>query len=377
VKNATLFAAALATVFVAADVLADGVMRGDGPAPETRDFTIEKASDALDDLISPNAKLELVADGFGLNEGPVWVRDGDKGYLILGGLLDNALYKITPDKSVSVFMEYAGYSGDRPESVGTQTRSGRAHVLLIGPGCASLDSRGRLVWCAMQDRAVKRLEPNGDVTIVSNGADGKLFSGPNDLVIAANDAIYLTDNDYGLRDAGLSPDKEMPNGIWLIKDGETKRLLTRTALGGPPNGIALSPDDKFLYLTAGSRLIRYEVKPDGTLGPSMKFSEGAGIGDGIKVDRQGNVYSSGGAGPGIIRITSADGEFLGALHLPTYSKEPKKQICATNLAFGGNDGKTLYITACDPVYRIRMKTQGLLPGPSVSRLPTPFEAAQH
>jgi gluconolactonase len=108
----------------------------------------------------------------------------------------------------------------------------------------------------------------------------------------------------------------------------------------------------------------------------MKFGEGPGIGDGVKVDKQGNVYSSGGAGPGIIRITSADSEFLGALHLPTYSKEPKKHICATNLAFGGNDGKTLYITACDAVYRIRMKTEGLLPGPSVSRLPTPFESAQ-
>src|SRR5690606_41387707 len=76
-------------------------MRGDGPAPKARDFTIEKASDALDDLVAPNAKLELVADGFGLNEGPVWVRDGDDGYLILGGLLDNALYKITPDKERS------------------------------------------------------------------------------------------------------------------------------------------------------------------------------------------------------------------------------------------------------------------------------------
>ena len=367
----------LAAVLLAPDVLADGVMRGDGPTPEAREFYIEKASDKLDALVSPNAKLELVADGFGLNEGPVWVRDGDNGYLILGGLLDNALYKISHNDEVSVFMEYAGYSGDRPDNVGTQTRSGRAHVLLIGPGCASLDSRGRLVWCAMQDRAVKRLEPNGDVTIVSDGSQGKLFSGPNDLVIGSDDSIYLTDNDYGLRDAGLSPYKEMPNGIWHIKDGETKRLLTRTALGGPPNGVALSPDEKFLYLTAGTRLMRYEVEADGTLGPSVKFGEGPGIGDGIKVDKQGNVYSSGGAGPGIIRIAAPDGTFLGALHLPTYSKEPKKQICATNLAFGENDGKTLYITACDAVYRIRMKTQGLLPGPSISRLPTPFESAQH
>lgn len=365
----------LAATLVSPNVIAGGVMRGDGPAPEARDFYIEKASDKLDNVIAPDAKLELLADGFGLNEGPVWVRDGESGYLIVGGLLDNALYKITPDNEVSVFMEFAGYSGDRPDNVGTQTRSGRAHVLLIGPGCASLDSRGRLVWCAMQDRAVKRLEPDGSVTVVSDGSAGKMFSGPNDLVIASDDSIYLTDNDYGLRDAGLSPDKEMPNGIWLIKNGETKRLLTRTALGGPPNGVALSADGEFLYLTAGSRLMRYEVKSDGTLGSSTKFSEGPGIGDGIKVDKRGNVYSASGAGPGIIRITAPDGTFLGALHLPTYSKEPKKQICATNLAFGESDGKTLYITACDAVYRIRTKAEGLLPGPSVSTLPNPFKSS--
>lgn len=362
----------LATILLATDSLAEGVMRGDGPAPEARDFYIEKADDRLYDLVSPDAELEFLADGFGLNEGPVWVRDEADGYLIVGGLLDNALYKITPDREVSVFMEYAGYSGDSPERVGTQTRSGRAHVLLIGPACASLDSRGRLVWCAMQDRAVKRLEPDGEVTIVSDGSAGKLFSGPNDLAIAADDSIYLTDNDYGLRNAGQSPDKEMPNGVWLIRDGETKRLLTRTALGGPPNGVALSPDDKYLYLSAGSRLVRCDVKPDGTLGSSKTFSEGPGIGDGVKVDKQGNVYSSGGAGPGIIRIMAADGTFLGALHLPTYSQEPKKQICATNLAFGDYDGKALYITACDAVYRIRMKAEGLLPGAAVNKLPQSF-----
>jgi gluconolactonase len=360
----TIAICTFAAFFLSTNALGNGVMRGDGPAPEARDFYIEKAHDKLDSLIAADAELELMADGFGLNEGPVWVRDGGSGYLIVGGLLDNALYKITPDRKVSVFMEYAGYSGDRPDNVGTQTRSGRAHVLLIGPGCASLDSRGRLLWCAMQDRAVKRLEPDGTVTVVSDGSAGKLFSGPNDLVIATDDSIYLTDNDYGLRHAGLSPDKEMPNGIWLIRNGETKRLLTRTALGGPPNGVALSPDEKFLYLTAGSRMMRYEVKAGGTLGSSTIFGEGHGIGDGIKVDKQGNVYSSGGAGPGIVRITASDGTFLGALHLPTYSKEPKKQICATNLAFGDNDGKALYITACDAVYRIQTKTEGLLPGPA-------------
>jgi gluconolactonase len=219
------------------------------------------------------------------------------------------------------------------------------------------------VWCAMQDRAVRRLEKDGSVTTVADGHDGKLFSGPNDLTIKSNGSIYLTDNDFGLRGAGNSPLKELPNGIWLIKNGKTTRLLTRVALGGPPNGITLSPDEKSLYLTAGNKMMRYEVKADDTLGKATLFTEGEGIGDGMKTDKQGNVWSSGGAGPGIIRITSPQGKLLGTLNLPLYGKEPKKQICATNLAFGDNDGKALYITACDAVYKIRLKAEGRLSGP--------------
>ncbi|HKX56466.1 MAG TPA: SMP-30/gluconolactonase/LRE family protein, partial [Xanthomonadales bacterium] len=183
--------------FVGADAFAQAVMRGDGPAPEAQPFRINKADAALDAIIAPDAELELMADGFGLNEGPVWVRDGSDGYLIVSGLIDNALYKITADKTVSVFMEYAGYSGDSINTVGTQTRSGRAHVLLIGPGCASLDPQNRLVWCAMQDLAIKRMEADGSITTVADNHEGKNFSGPNDLVVKSNGSIYFTDNDYG------------------------------------------------------------------------------------------------------------------------------------------------------------------------------------
>ena len=155
----------------------------------------------------------------------------------------------------------------------------------------------------------------------------------------------------------------MPNGIWRIKDGKSTLVLEATTLGGIPNGIALSPDERYLYATALQKMMRYEVKSDGTLGAGMLFTEGPGIGDGIKVDQQGNVYSTSGAGPGIIRITAPTGTLLGYLNLPIYGDEPKRQICATNAAFGDADGKSLYITACDVVYRIRMKTVGLLPGP--------------
>jgi gluconolactonase len=339
-------------------------MRGDGAPPAPQPFRIERVDPGLDALIAPDAKLELLANGFGLTEGPVWVPDGGPGYLLISGLLDNVIYKITPDHTVSVFLDYAGYTGDDINHVGTQTRSGRSHVLLIGPSCASRDAQGRLVWCADNDLAIMRLEKNGTRTILANEHDGKHFSGPNDLAIKSDGAIYFTDNDFGLRDAGKSPRKELPNAIWLIKNGQTRMVLDGKALGGTPNGIALSPDERYLYLTAGRKLKRYEVRADDTLGASTLFAEGMGIGDGLKVDVKGNVFSSGGAGPGVIRITSATGTLLGFLHLPIYGREPKKQICATNDAFGGPDGRTLFIAACDAVYQIRLRTVGIVPGPA-------------
>jgi gluconolactonase len=338
-------------------------MRGDGPAPAAQPFSITRLDPALDALGGSDATAEELASGFGLNEGPVWVPEGRSGYLIVGGLLDNVLYKIAADKTVSVFMENAGYTGTDVDHVGTQTRSGRSHVLLIGPSCASLDSQGRLIWCADNDRTLMRLEKDGSRTVLSAGLDGKRFSGPNDIVVRRDDGVYLTDNDFGLRDAGRNPDKQMPNGIWLIKDGRSTLVLDAATLGGIPNGIALSPDERYLYLSALRKMMRYEVKPDGSLGEGTLFTEGPGIGDGIKVDLQGNVYSTSGAGPGIIRINAPTGRLLGYLNLPIYGGEPKRQICATNIAFGDPDGKSLYVTACDVVYRIRMKTVGLMPGP--------------
>jgi gluconolactonase len=357
---------AVVVVFSAGAALAQRgapAMRGDGPPPAAKPFSITRLDPALDAVVASDTQAELIASGFGLNEGPLWVRDGASGYLVVAGLLDNVLYKISADKKVSVLLERAGYTGTDVDHVGTQTRSGRSHVLLIGPSCASLDSQGRLIWCADNDRTVMRLEKDGSRTVLSSGLNGKRFSGPNDIAVRSDDGVYLTDNDFGLRDGGKNPDKQMPNGVWLIKDGQSRMVLEATTLGGIPNGITLSPDERYLYLTAGQRMMRYEVKPDGSLGAGMLFTQGPGIGDGMKVDRQGNVYSTSGAGPGIIRITAPTGTVLGYLNLPISDAEPKRQICATNVAFGDADGMSLYITACDAVYRIRMKTVGVTPGP--------------
>jgi gluconolactonase len=144
-----------------------------------------------------------------------------------------------------------------------------------------------------------------------------------------------------------------------VKDGKV------TLLGGDkdqpgdfPNGIALSPDEKQLYVTAGfQKTLRYDVLPDDTVANPRLFIS-AGI-DGIKVDRKGNVYST--VQGNEIWITSPEGKHLGTLQLPQSTREPRPRIVATNMAFGDTDGKTLYVTACTHLFRIRLKIAGMRP----------------
>ena len=315
--------------------------------------------------MGPGDKLELIGSGFGLTEGPVWMPEGKSGALLFSDLISNVIYKWAPNGEVSVFLDKAGYSGDDFNNAGTQTKRGRMAVLMIGPNGETLDPQGRLVFCASPDGTVVRLEKDGKRTILADKYEGKRFNGPNDLVMRSDGALYFTDSDFGLRGSAKSLQKELDfNGVYLVKEGKATLLLDAKTLGGFPNGITLSPDEKYLYLSAGfAKMMRYEVKPDGTLGAGdVFFAGGEGIVDGMKTDRKGNLYSTGGAGPGAVRISSAEGKHLGTLHLPWSNKEPKQQICATNVAFGDADGKGLYISACTAMYRIRVNVPGVLPG---------------
>src|SRR5262252_2440860 len=166
-SNAILFAIIISFVVAPAQAQRGPAvprMRGDGPPPEAKPFSITRTDPTLDNIVSPGAKLVELGRGFGLTEGGLWIEEGTSGYWIFGGLLDNVLYKVTPQKQVSVFMEKAGYTGNDPEHVGAQTRSGRSHVLLIGSSCTGMDHQGRVVWCADNDRQVMRLEKDGTHT---------------------------------------------------------------------------------------------------------------------------------------------------------------------------------------------------------------------
>jgi gluconolactonase len=344
-----------------------GMMRGDGPPPPAdRPFSITKLDPGLDELVAGNAKLELLGDYFGLTEGPVWVPDEHGGYLLISEMLGNVIYKETADKTVTVFLDKAGYSGDDINNAGIQTRRGREHVLLIGPECTTRDAEGRLIWCASNDGKVMRLEKDGTRTVLASGYDGKRFDGPNDVAMTRDGAIYLTDVDTGLRYGKKSPLKQLPDqAVYRIKDGKVTVAVNDAALGGAPNGIAISPDDHYVYLSSSNRkIMRYGILPDGSLTNGSVFYVGPGIGDGMKTDLKGNLFSTGGPGPGEIAIIAPSGKKLGLFNLPISAAEPKRQICGLNLAWGDKDGKTLFITGCEAVYEIRMKTSGRIPGPA-------------
>jgi gluconolactonase len=341
------------------------------PSPSPQPFSITRADPALDALIAPDAKLKTVASGFGFSDGPVWIRgqDGAPGYLLVSSIIGNVVYKLTPDGHVSPFLDKAGYSGADFAHDGKLAFFARLHLILIGPNCTGVDGQGRLIWCAGQDRALMRLEPGGARTVLADRFEGKRFNGPNDVAIAADGRVYFTDSDVGLRggiNGGLA---QMPDSVWMWKDGKVTLVVSRAELGDEPNGIALSPDDNYLYLSAGTvspnpRIMRYPVLADGRVGPGEVFTQGEGIGDGMKTDAAGNLWSTGPLSA-TVRVTSPTGRLLGVLHLPRPGNiEPARLICASALAFGGDDAKTLYITACDDVYAIRLKSPGVLEGPA-------------
>jgi len=352
-----------ATWLAAAAIVSIPPLAAQPADPVPRPFRIVRADPKLDELVSRDARLELIGDRFGLTEGPVWVPDADEGFLLFSDLISNVIYRWAPGEPISVYLDRSGYSGNELAKAGFQTRRGRMAVLLIGPNGLSLDAEGRLLYLAANDRAVMRLERDGTRTVVADRYDGRRFNGPNDLAVHSNGLIYLTDSVWGLRDGLSNPASELDfSGVFLIRGSETTLLYSNADdPSGWPNGITLSPDERYLYMNAGvQNVLRYELAADGTLRNRSVFIAGEGS-DGMKVDMLGNLYTTNGAGPGEVRITSPAGVRLGVLELPVPAGEPRAQVCATNVAFGDRDGRTLYITACEHVYRIRMNVAGVHP----------------
>jgi gluconolactonase len=307
---------------------------------------VERLDPALDAIIGVDATLEELALGehFGVTEGTTWVPEGAAGYLLFSDISANVIYRWTPDNRVSVFLEKSGYTGNDIDHTGRRSRSERLYVNQVGSNGLALDPQGRVVICAQADRTLVRLEKDGTRTIVADRFDGKRISGPNDVIVKSDGAMYFTDGTSGMFDPAA---QELPFlGVFLVKDGKVQ-LVEKDR--GFPNGLALSPDEKYLYLSAGNKILRYEVQPDDTVKNGQVLIDAAGS-DGMRVDRQGNLYTT---TQGTVWISSPQGTHLGTIHVPTI-----EGFGTTNLAFGGADGKTLFIAARSKLYRIRVNVPG-------------------
>lgn len=291
----------------------------------------------LKSVLDPAVKIQKVADGFQFTQGPVWHPEG---YLLFSDPNANVIYKYDPTMgNVSVYMTKTGYTGFDIGEYGQPGSNG-----------LGIDSAGRLVLCQHGNRRIMRDEIKGPMVVLSDGYDGKKLNSPNDLVLKSNGDVYFTDPPYGLPKAYADPRKETPySGVYRIRNGKTD-LLT-TDLGGP-NGIAFSPDEKYLYVSNWDirdihntkTLWRFAVKPDGTLAEGKVFfdmnqTDDDEALDGMKVDTKGNIFVS---APGGVWIISPAGKYLGKIIGP---ERP------ANMAWG-DDGKTLYLTAHTGLYKI-------------------------
>jgi gluconolactonase len=320
---------------------------------------IKRLAPEIDELIPKDAMIERVATDsvFKWTEGPVWI---PAGYLLFAEIPSNSIRKWTPRDGVSVFLQPSGYRG-------TAAYGGPEP----GSNGMTLDVRGRLTVAGHGQRNVWRLEsmdPRGQATVLADAYQGKRLNSPNDLVYKSDGSLYFTDPPYGLRTQNeQDPAKELPfSGVYRIPDAlkqkpgappapDRLQLLIKDLTR--PNGIAFSPDERWLYVNNSEPKklwMRYAVKADGTLGTGTVLYDATadnapGSPDGMKVDQKGNLYS---AGPGGVWIFSPDGKHLGTIQMPEKTG---------NLAWGDADGKTLYITASTSVYRIRTNAAGIVP----------------
>ena len=315
-----------------------------GVKPHEVNLEVMRMDPAIERIVPANPKLWKLAEGFQFTEGPVWAQDGE--YLLFSDPNSNTIYR-WKDGELSVYRSPSGYAGADVAKYGQPGSNG-----------LTLDPQGRLTINEHGNHRVSRLEPDGSLTVLADSYQGKRLNSPNDLVYKSDGAVYFTDPPFGLPQFFADPRKALPySGVFRWKDGEVT-LLANELTG--PNGIAFSPDEKYLYVgnwdDERKVVMRYPVRDDGTLGAGEVFHDftstpGEDAIDGIKVDVEGNVYVS---APGGLWILSPEGRALGVVKAPRHPH---------NMAWGDADGKTLYLTAQDRVYRMRLKIPGIRPRP--------------
>jgi gluconolactonase len=314
---------------------------------------LDRLDPGIDQIVPTGAKLERVATGFKWIEGPVWLNN----VLYFAEIPSDSIRKWTPGAGVSMFLTPSGYKGKAPYG-GPES----------GSNGMTLDIHQRLTVAGHAQRDVYRLESlrtDSPITILADSYQGKKLNSPNDLVYKSDGSLYFTDPPYGLRSQkDNDPEKELKvNGVYRVPHALEQKAGAAPDHSGikllvsdltRPNGICFSPDEKYLYVNNSEPKkiwMRYRVQPDGSLTEAKLLYDATadkrpGSPDGMKVDAMGNIYS---AGPGGVWIFTPDGKPLGTI---VVSEK------VANVAWGGADHKTLYITASSSVYRVHLKIAG-------------------
>jgi gluconolactonase len=313
------------------------------PAPDPAQVTVVALDPRFERLVPKGTAVERIAHGFTWVEGPAWDRRAKR--LLFTDIPNNVVYAWSEAEGVRVFLHPSGYSGVEPFPGPEPGANGLA-----------FDAQGRLLLCQHADRRIARLEPEGRLVSVADRYEGKRLNSPNDVFVAPGGDLFFTDPPFGLPHQFADPAQELGfAGIYRL--GRDGRLVLLSRELTAPNGIALSPSGRTLYVSnadlANPVWMAFDVHPDGGLSRGRIFHDGrahvaeaAGAPDGMDIDRDGNLFA---AGPGAVFVLAPDGTLLGRINFG---------IAVSNTAWG-DDGSTLYITASTGVYRMRLRTRGL------------------
>ena len=306
---------------------------------------VERLDARINELIAPDAQIEVLADGFEWAEGPVWLPS--EGCVVFSDIPRNTVFRWDERSGLSVYLKPSGFTGGE--------REGES-----GSNGLTLDRQGRLLLCQHGDRRVARMAaplgaPAADYETLVSDYQGKRFNSPNDLVVHSSGAVFFTDPPYGLVKQLEDPARELDfQGVYRLDPDGSVHLLTKEL--ARPNGIALSPDESTLYVaqshTPNKIYMAYTLDDDLGLAASRVLFDANELGktrpgspDGLKIDAEGNLFAT---GPGGVLVLTPAGEHLGTI-MPG-------ELTA-NCGFG-DDGRTLYLTSDRYLCRIRLSTIG-------------------